>query len=99
MQQIDEEKAKVRSMWRMNCEYVVEQEEVVAAKDAEIARLKEALREPGLHSGEGGVTRTGTPLEVAPLTLSLTEEHRPRRGKAPPVDAFTGEGHEILLND
>ena len=32
--QIDEEKAKVRSMGRMNCEYVVEQEEVVAAKDA-----------------------------------------------------------------
>ena len=68
-------------------------DEILTAKDEEIENLKGSHE--GVASGEHERV-SGSPSLVLRETLPLV---RPRRGKAPPVDVFTGEHPEILLDD
>ena len=101
-------KIRVRELWGASCDHVVEHDRVITAKDEEIASLREQLGRlsPSMSESEAhghhGSTTTRT---VPPLATSLvhTAEHeavrRPRRGKAPPVDPFTGENPAIRLDE
>lgn len=40
---METEKLKLKRFWRLRCEQMLEQEDVLQAKDAEIARLREEL--------------------------------------------------------
>ena len=98
---LHEEKARIRDLWRTNCQCMAEYDDEIAAKDNEIEELRHQLSSrlevhsvlP--HTAETrvrGDTRTGEePLQ--PLGS------RARRGKAPPVDPFTGENLEIRIDE
>ena len=98
---LHEEKARIRDLWHTNCQCVAEYDDVIAAKDSEIEELRRQLSSRSEahsvlpHTAEtrvGGDTRTREePLR--PLGS------RARRGKAPPVDPFTGENLEIRLDE
>ena len=71
----------------------------LTAKDEEVARLEQlACLDPHTHS------RSHTPLTVTDLSgeddiVPPVRHTRPRRGKAPPVDAFSGENPEVRFDD
>ena len=111
---VEEEKARLKEVWQVNCECLAEHDEVIAAKDAEIERLKRKLWACGVGRGlqardsgsdqELSVSGLSTPAEVVPVeaTPEVTPEvrrNKTRRGKAPPVDSYTGEDPAILLDD
>ena len=89
------EKTRAKEMWRANCEYLAEHDELIAAKDAEIESLKSQLLAMEQQTRESTPSEPDLP-HVEPLR-PLTD--RRRRGKAPPVDSFTGEDMEIQLDD
>ena len=80
---LHDEKARFRESWRTNCQCLAEYDEVIAARDAEIEELKRQL-----HSGLSHTHHArGEPVL------------RARRGKAPPVDPFTGEDPEVRIDE
>ena len=94
-EQLGRAKEKIKSMWKLNCEQLMEHEALIEAKDDEIANLKARLtilegRSSSPDTGHGRSTPSGG-VSVVP--------GRMRRGKAPPIDCFTGESMEILLDD
>ena len=108
---VEEEKSRLKEV---NCECLAEHDEVIAAKDAEIKRLKRKLWACGVGQGlqardsgsdqELSVSGLSTPAEVVPVeaTPEVTPEvprNKIRRGKAPLVDSYTGEDTAILLDD
>ena len=101
------EKEKYKQVWRMNCEQLAEYDATTTAIDEEMAALREQLRvaelaartTPGPGTEEaaavGGPGTAGTRMdamltEVSGARHELSHVSR-RRGKAPPVDSFTGE--------
>jgi hypothetical protein len=98
-------KEKSKQMWTISCSQSREQEELLAEKDEELARLRSELhtrrscspsspRDPS----PGGLSHHSTPVsEPSPVTVPTTRTAR--RGKAPPVDPFTGENPEVRLDD
>ncbi len=95
-QQLEQGKLRLREVWRTNCRCLAEYDELLSQQEAEISRLK-GLRSPRSHSPDipsGGETAHDGEGERAAMTA-----HRPRRGKAPPVDPFTGENPEIRLEE
>ena len=94
--QLEVEKQKMRDLWRTNCQCLSEYDELMTRQETEIAGLKsklaKALSDRSLspassHGEEEG--RSGAPVVV----------RRSRRGKAHPVDPFTGENPEVRLDD
>ena len=94
--QLEVEKQKMRDLWCINCQCLSEYNELMTRQEIEIAGLKsklaKALSDRSLspassHGEEEG--RSGVPVVVC----------RSRRGKAPPVDPFTGENPEVCLDD
>ena len=77
----------------MSCEQVEEFDETTAAKDREIAELK--LRLAGQVT-EGG--HSPTPSIDGSTELPIASQQS-RRGKAPPVEMFSGENTGIRLDD
>ena len=101
--QLDHEKTRLRELWRTNCQCLAEYDEILAQKDTEIERLKQLLEEAG-HTAESPVSESDSHERVSITAshgggLGRTTGHRPRRGKAPPVDPFTGEEPETRLDD
>ena len=102
--QLEDEKVRFRELWRTNCQCLAEYDAMVTAKDKEIEELEQQLRgrsgtspppgsvesEPHLPSG-GGAPGTEEPAHTVVPCM--------RRGKAPPVDSFTGEDLEVRLDD
>ena len=86
-------------MWQMTCEQSLEQEELLAAQQKEIDRLKACER-----------TRITTPPGPVPASHGeyAPSEHSSRlpeklpvkhRGKAPPIDPYKGENSEVRMDD
>ena len=91
--QLENERKRVKEMWYKNCDQLHEFDETLAAKDEEIERLRGSRRGVALDEhGRMSESLSLMPREVLPPSRS-------RRGKAPPVDVFTGENPEILLDD
>ena len=92
--QLERAKAKIRSMWKLNCKQFMEHETLIEAKDYETADLKARLR---ALKGRGSSPDT----DHSPSTLSVGVQATSGRmchGKAPSTDCFTGESVEILLD-
>ena len=92
-QQLELKKARVKELWRMSCEQVAEHDALILAKDEEIARLKVQLAE-----------RVCQRSPISPDTGSLlvsdvAQPREARRGRAPPIDTFTGEDSAVRLDD
>ena len=113
-EQLEEEKAKCKELWRMSCEQLARHDEHLASKEEEIEKLKACLSELGsgphrpVHVST--VPRVGTPeprpsaattsvASSSPLLPHTPPSVSQRRGKAPPVDTFGGETAEINFED
>ena len=107
---VETEKLKSKRFWRLRCEQILEQEDVLQAKDAEIAQLREELT--AAKALPRPMSATSTPFATPPrtnLTRSVLEGDEPnstilattpaRRGKAPPIEPFTGEGPSVHWDD
>lgn len=111
----DVQKAKRRSkeVWRINCDQFLLHDEEIAAKDAEIAELKsKLLMAVGMPPKDGppssrpardeGMSATPVkPLSKTPppTSVRVSGDLSPRRGKAPPVDSFSGDNELVRFDD
>jgi hypothetical protein len=107
-EELEKEKDKRKQVWKTSCEQVAEQDTLLASKDDVIAALQhdlEALRARLVQPPcEGDDERGSLPLPSvsaeAPVVPPLpTRATRARRGKAPPVQSFSGENIEVQLDD
>ena len=99
---------KVKRVWCLNCTQSREQEELLATKDdqitkldAKIRRLKAAPRvspHSGSEASSPDGSRSGGSSPIVLETTTAPPRHV-RRGKAPPVEPFTGEDPSIKLDD
>ena len=91
-------KEKAKQMWKFSCSQSREQEEQIAALEAEIALLKATksreMSSAGSPSLSVPLSGRSSPVEPDPVPVRPS-----RRGKAPPVDAFTGEDPAVKLED
>ena len=85
---------RVKDFWKVNCSQLAEFDTTLSAKDEEIARLKQRLERP--HS-TSPILLEYSDDEVPPPRTETTVKQR--RGRAPPVDPFTGEDPEFRLED
>ena len=100
---LQKQKEKSKQQWQMSCHQAAEQEELLAEKDREIEELKNKLA----SSSRGSPTPPShsdldddPPLVPPGDSHSLTVHEPPRRrGKAPPIDQYTGEDPEIRFED
>ena len=69
----------------------------MSSRDEEIERLKRQIREMQPRAPPPGLSAESV-LDVSTTSTSASES-RPRRGKAPPVDPFTGEDLASTLDD
>ena len=99
---------RVRELWRGNCEQVAGFDQAIAAKDSEIDSLRARVAELEAAAGSVPAATAPTPLRVHCLPASRVGVMAPpssrvtplaRRGKAPPVNEFSGEDPECLLED
>ena len=94
----------------MRCEQMLEQEDVMQAKEAEIARLREELT-IARAAANPVLSAISSPVVTSPGTspargvLDDVDRSRVitappvRRGKAPPIEPFTGESPSVHWDD
>ena len=102
---VQAEKLKAKRFWRLRCEQMLREEDRLQAKETEIAELREQLN---LHETSPRSTSNARALGTSP-TRSTTGGHEcemtihptpsVRRGKAPPVEAFTGDEATVHWDD
>ena len=82
---------RVKELWRINCLQLSEFDAALTSKEEEIAELRELCgRTLPQHNP---VLPTSSEEDEVPHPV------RPRRGRAPPVDSFTGERPDLRLDD
>ena len=101
-------------MWSLSCQQLAENDELVAEKEMEIQRLKEELSRVMESAGRNAspssvkqtkpIVRFGQTQVFASGRLSDEEDETPgqttrRRGRAPPLESFSGENHDTTLDD
>jgi len=112
---LKKETERVGEMWRMNCAQVYAFDEAITAKDSEIETLRAKVDELQAPPGSPPMDSTatvperrpfihppmpGTHTDITPVvTHSVHASGLTRRGKAPPVNEFSGEDPDILLDD
>ena len=92
-QQLELKKTRVKELWRMSCEKVAEHDALIISKDEEIARLKTQLAERVCQR------RPTSPDAESLLVSDVAKPREARRGRAPPIDTFTGEDSAVRLDD
>ena len=113
--EVREAKRRSKEVWRMNCEQLLLHDEKLAASAAEIAELKSKLSMvigtlPTDPPRSVGPVVAGRTILLPPrvgheahspssLAARATASPSPRRGKAPPVDPFSGDSVETDLDD
>ena len=100
------EKQRVKRHWREKCEQLLAHEESLEEKEAEIALLKARIlsltsRTTEVQAIETPVTDDGVPQELTALSPREISRNvtTTRRGKAPPVEPYTGEDPNTLWED
>lgn len=97
-QQVEQEKKRFRELWKTNCQCLAEYDELIAQQQAEIKRLKELLPTAGTRP-DSPVSDVSSHSPNGDYDGPRVGSRRPRRGKAPPVDPFTGENPELQRDD
>ncbi len=88
---------RIKELWRMNCLQLSEFDAALSAKEEELTRLKERLRH--VHPPRSrSPTATGHESDEE-VPAPAVDRVRQRRGRAPPVDPFSGENPELHLED
>jgi len=92
----------VKKYWRERCEQLLDHEEALEEKDSEIMLLK--VRILWSTTGEGapaGKRIVDSVQEHSPSfpEASTTAATSVRRGKAPPVDPYSGENPDVLWEE
>ena len=101
---------KAKRFWRLRCEQMLEHDELIESKESEIASLRAQLVasrsrpvtvEPVQHDSGNEDAQQDVVIEtvVSPRQLDTSTVQPARKGKAPPVDLFTGEGSDVLWED
>ena len=100
--ELEAQKSRVRELWKLNCEQLAEMDSSLLQKDEEIgslkakvARLRGSSPRPSVPSSTSEDPEQGAEDEG----VQRTDRTRVRRGKAPPIDTFTGEDAESRLDD
>ena len=117
---LEKEKWKSKRFWHDKCEQLLNYEEDLEAKDAEIALLKAQLITATAggrseHIGREIVSPHRVQDDTSRARLTATTHHSlssysssseprvqfptSRRGKAPPIEPFTGEGVDMLFEE
>ena len=100
-QQLTQEGDKYKQLWGLNCLQMAEFEQVLSEKEEELKGLRQKLPR---ELTQGGGSRPGSvassrdeprPQSIEGKSSSLTT----RRGRAPPVEMFSGEDSETTLED
>ena len=91
--ELEAQKVKTKDMWKLSCEQLAEMDHTLSEKDDEIAELRDRL---AVLSGTP--PQEDPPLSVEPPRTE-PEPARARKGRAPPIDAFTGEDPAVHLDD
>lgn len=96
------EKERVKELWKVNCMQLSEFDAALTAKEEEIQKLQEQLAlshpRPPSHSRSSSRSSMLHESDGEEDVLPVRSVSK-RRGKAPPVDAFTGETPEVRLDD
>ena len=104
-------RARLSEMWKANCAQVVAFDEMISAKDDAIEQLSIRVTElearVSIYPGEVGALgpeldsgRATLPTHPAKVSPNIPAVSTPLcRGKAPPVQEFTGEDLESQLDD
>ena len=88
-------KLRIKELWRSSCEQLAEFDAIVTSKDEEIASLKQQLSRSHTRPTTSPQESDGeNDMHAMPI-----ESPRQRRGRAPPIDPFTGENPELRLDD
>ena len=94
----EQEKVRYRKLWNLNCAQLIEFHEALSAKEVEVKELQEQVR--------GSVPGRSLPRYPSPTVSSesyvgeaISRGSTQRRGRAPPVEMFSGEDTENTLND
>lgn len=75
----------------MNCEWLLPHDEELAARDAEIMELKSKLLAATGARPKVLSASTSGDAHVSRVCPGTSTSPSPRRGKAPPVDSFSGD--------
>ena len=113
--EIAREKQRLKRFWKLRCEMMSAHEELLNEKDDEITLLKAELnaehsrnttktvKSASLSVRGSRCSDRSTSLEVKDNELETSQVNHGRlvrgRGKAPPVDPFTGEQPDVLWED
>ena len=107
------ESNKSKRLWIQKCEQLLSHESEVEEKELEIARLRSVVEELTYggkrHKERGPTEREGERVSghdhcpsKTSTAQSNTQSHdvsRGRRGKAPPIEYFTGENPEVTFDE
>jgi len=92
--QVGQGKIRIKEIWQNSCDELLKHDEELAARDKEIAALRKTNSALELYSSDSqSVLSEGT------IMSGNGQESRKRAGRAPPIDYFTGESAEVLLED
>lgn len=102
--QLERQKLRTLDMWKINSAQLQQHDSEMYEKEEEIVLLKRQLEELGYSRGLTHPTPRATADGVLTHTVSTHTmggpgEHKSRRGKAPPVDPFTGEDPNIMFDE
>ena len=102
---------KAKRFWRLRCEQMLAHDELIEAKESEIASLRAQLAASRMRDSQAAVEHHDAGNEVAQGDNVIetavvssrqqdTSTSQPvRKGKAPPVDLFTDKGSDVLWED
>lgn len=93
--QLKKEKMRTKELWRINCAQLADFDATLALKEEEIEGLQHELADG--HSRVGSPVHRDPPDGLLRHPTQVTGSRR--RGKAPPVDAFTGEDPGVRFED
>ena len=92
---LKQQTAKAKQFWAQKCKQLLAHEAIIEEKDAEITAL-EALKVSS--ASDVNADPRDNAIKTSALSEASTVSHG-RRGKAPPVDAYTGSDPELRFDD
>ncbi len=93
------ERERAKELWRMSCVQISEFDAVLTEKEEEVESPKEDLEHFCTCSHTPFVPSSPVREHGAEGGVLASSRSYPRRGKAPPVEVFTGEDPETRLED